>query len=206
MKQIKVKSCWGPGVVCLTLVLSGCISTSISPTPRFYMLQAINGDQSSKKIDIAPGMLIGIGPVKIPEYQDRPQIVTQRKENTLKFAEFDRWGEPLDLGLARLIREDLTVMLPGGKFTLYPWNPSTPVKYQVAVEIVRLDSELDRDMFLAVQWMVIDVKDLKTLIIKRSEFRAAVIPQDYSGLDKTLSTACASLSSQIAEALAKLET
>jgi hypothetical protein len=44
------------------------------------------------------------------------------------------------------------------------------------------------------------------MIIKRSESRQPIIPQNYFGLAKTLSTACASLSSEIAEALATLET
>jgi len=192
--------------VFLSLFLSGCISVSNSPTPRFYMLQAVDGNKVSKKINTAPDVVIGVGPVKIPEYQDRPQIVTQDKEKMLKFAQFDRWGEPLDLGMTRLIRENLAVMLPEAKFTLYPWNSSVPVKYQVVVEIVQLDSDLDKDLFIVAQWLVIDVQNTKTIIIKRSEFRQSIVPQNYSGLAKTLGMACASLSSEIAEALATLET
>jgi hypothetical protein len=192
--------------LCLALVLSGCVSVSSSPTSRFYILPAADENQLSPKIDIASDVLIGVGPVKIPGYQDRPQIVTQGKEKMLKFAQFDRWGEALDLGVTRLIREDLTVMLPAAKLTSYPWNPLLPVKYQVAIEIVQLDSELDKDLSLAAQWLVIDTKDKKTLMIKRSEFRQPIMPQNYSGLVQTLSTACASLSREIAEALATLET
>jgi uncharacterized lipoprotein YmbA len=191
--------------LCLALVLSGCISVPNSPTPRFYVLQSLYENQVSKKINVTSDMVIGIGPVKIPEYQDRPQIVTRGKEKMLKFAQFDRWGESLTLGVARLIREDLTVMLPGAKCALYPWNSTIPVKYQVVVEIVQLDSELDKDMFLAAQWLVIDVQNTKTMIIKRSEFRQPIIPQNYSGLVKTLSTACESLSGEIAEELGTLE-
>ena len=96
-------------------------------------------------------------------------------------------------------------MLPGAKFTLYPWNSSIPVKYQVVVEIVQLDSELDKDLFLAAQWLVIDAENSKTMIIKRSEFLQPIIPRDYSGLAKALSIVCASISGEIAEALAMLE-
>ena len=205
MKQKKIKSCLGLGSICFVLVLGGCISIPNSPTPRFYPLLAVDENQVSKKINIAPGVIIGVGPVKIPEYLNRPQMVTINKKKMLQFAQFDRWGESLDLGLARLIREDLTVMLPGSKLTLYPWNPSIAVKYQVVAEVVQLDSELDKDMFLVVQWTVIDVQNSKTVIIKRSEFRTAIIPQNYSGLAKTLSTVCASLSSQIADALSNVQ-
>ena len=96
-------------------------------------------------------------------------------------------------------------MLPEAKLTLYPWDLSIVVKYQVVVEVVQLDSELDKDMHFVVQWSVIDVQNSKTVIIKRSEFRTAIIPQNYSGLAKTLSGASASLSSEIAEALATLK-
>jgi uncharacterized lipoprotein YmbA len=142
----------------------------------------------------------------VPEYQDRPQIVTQGKNQLLKFAQFDRWGESLASGTTRLIREDLAVILPGAKLISYPWEPSVPVKYQVIVEIVELDSTLDKDMFLVAQWQVVDAQNMKTLMIKRSEFRQAIMPQDYAGLVKTLSTVCASLSGEIAQALAGLET
>jgi len=201
MKTINFSSCLRSGVVCLALGLSGCLSIPNSQSPRFYALTSVNGDQVSKKINIAPNMIIGIGPVKIPEYLDRPQIVTSTKEKTLQFAQFDRWGESLDLGVERLVREDMTAMLPSAKFTLYPWNPSLAVKYQVSIEVIQLDSEFDRDMFLAVQWTVIDVQNSKVVIMKRSEFHKAIIPPNYTGLAQTLSTACASLSSQIAQAL-----
>jgi len=188
-------------VIMITILsLSGCISIPTSPTPRFYALSAINENSSSKKINIAPGTIIGVGPVKIPEYLDRPQIVTQSDAKMLQFAQFDRWGESLDLGVARLIREDLTMRLPGAKWCLYPWNPAIAVKYQVLVEIVQLDSNLDKDMDFVVQWTVLDVQNSKTVMIKRSEFHEPIVPKSYSGLVTTLSKACASLSSQIAEA------
>jgi len=201
----RIKSCLGLGAVGLILIISGCISIPNSPTSRFYMLSIVDENQVSKKIDLASNMVIGVGPVKIPEYLNRPQMVTLSKEKMLQIAQFDRWGESLDLGVASLIREDLTVMLPKAKLTLYPWNSSVVVKYQVIAEIVQLDSELNGDMSFVVQWMIIDVQNSKVMIIKRSAFHQPIIPPNYSGLAKTLSSACASLSSQIAEALATLK-
>lgn len=205
MDQHRIKVCERLVAVCFAMAVSGCLSIPTSPTPRLYALSAINENRVSKKINIPSGPIIGIGPVNIPEYQNRPQIVTINKEKMLKFDEFDRWGESLDVGVARLIREDLTVMLPGAKLTMYPWTPAIPVKYQVVAEIVQLDSELDKNMFFAVQWMVIDVQNAKTVMIKRFEFRQPIIPQNYSGVAKTLSKACASLSSQISLELATLK-
>src|SRR5450631_3132830 len=99
MEKINIKSYFWLVILCLGL--GGCISIPASTTPRFYMLSAINENQVSKKIIIAPDVIIGIGPVKIPEFLDRPQMVTRTKEGMIRFAQFDRWGESLDLGVTR---------------------------------------------------------------------------------------------------------
>ncbi|MBF0571968.1 MAG: membrane integrity-associated transporter subunit PqiC, partial [Candidatus Omnitrophica bacterium] len=87
MQGINIKSCLRLGAGCFALLLSGCVSlpnSPMSPTPRFYMLSAINDNQESKKINIKPGLIIGVEPVKIPGYLDRPQIVTTEKQGILK--------------------------------------------------------------------------------------------------------------------------
>jgi hypothetical protein len=192
--------------LCLALILlNGCISVSNSPTPRFYVLEALDKNKVEKKINIISDIVIGVNPVKIPEYIDRPQFVTINEEKMLTFAQFERWGEPLALGVARLVREDLTVIMPRVNCVLYPWNPSVAVKYQVEVEIVQLNSELDKDLFLSVQWLVVDTQNTKTIPIKRSEFKETILLHNYAGLVKALSTACASLSVEIAEAIETIE-
>jgi uncharacterized lipoprotein YmbA len=199
-------------VICFALILSGCISipaTKNSPTPRFYTLPAQTSasfnEAGAKEIKMPSDTIIGVGPIKIPQNQDRPQIVTIGKDKTLKFSEFERWGEPLDLGFTRLITENLTASAPQVKFAAYPWNSALSVKYEIGIEIVQLDSELGGQMHLVAQWSIIDVQNAKTVVMKKSEFCQPITPQDYFGLAKTLSTACASLSSDIAGALATLE-
>lgn len=191
------------GLVCLILALAlgGCIAISNSPSPRFYALQAVDASQASEKFNVPASVIIGIGPVKVPEYQNRPQIVTQDTNNLITFAQFDRWGEPLEFALLRLISANLSVMLPDATLEISPWNLSIPVKYQVIMDVVRLESRLDRDLSFTVQWSVIDFENKKMVLTKRSEFSQPIEPHNYSGLAKTLSMECALLSSEIARAL-----
>jgi len=198
--------------ICLILILSGCISIPAaknSPAPRFYTLpaqaSASFNEAGAREIKMPSDTIIGVGPIKIPQNQDRPQIVTIGKNKTLKFSEFERWGEPLDLGFTRLITENLTASAPQVKFAAYPWNTSFSVKYEIGIEIVQLDSELGGQMHLVAQWSIVDAQNAKTIVIKKSEFRQPIMPQDYSGLAKTLSAACASLSNEIADGLATLD-
>ena len=186
----------------LLLAISGCVSIPNSPTPRYYALTVKN---AGKEFKVPSGFIIGIGQVKIPEYLDRPQMVTETSSKMIQFAQFDRWGESLDLGLARLVREDLAKILPSAQLILYPWNPSIQVKYQVSMEVIQLDSELDGNMDFAVQWMIIDVTNSKTVEIKGFSIRRPVSPKDYAGFADALSVATASLSERIAQALASLK-
>jgi len=199
MRQNNFISCKRLGLLCTVLGLSGCISIPTSPTPRFYALAASSDLSVSKSINLPSDVIIGVGPVTIPEYLDRPQIVTMTPSKMLQFAQFDRWGESLNLGLARIIREDLAGNLGKAKLTLYPWNPSMEVKYQVLVEIVQFDSQIDGNMTFEVQWTIVDLQKSKVLMIKKSVFRQAINPQNYSGLVQTISKACALLSAQIAQ-------
>lgn len=205
MKQISI-ACFCGIIVCVIFVLAsgGCMSVSNSPAPRFYMLHAVDEKQAGRKFDIAPGMIIGVNPVKIPGYQNRPQIVTQDKNKMLTFAQFDRWGESLNSALTRLMMENLSIMLPQATIELFPGNLAVPVKYQVVTDVLQLESQLDKDLFFVAQWSVIDVQKKKMVLIKKSEFRQPIDPHDYAGLVEALSAASASLSGEIAAALAAL--
>jgi len=191
-------------LVLFVSMLSGCLSVANSPAPRFYTLKTMDKGQVSETFNIEPGVIVEVGPIGIPEYQDRPQIVTVDKEGMLKFAQFDRWGESLDSAIGRLLTDDLSAMFPAASFQIFPCNFSIPLTYQVVVDAVQLDSRLDKDMLLVVQWSIIDVKNKRMLLTKRSEFRQPVKPHNYSGLSGALSAACASLSKEIAANLSEL--
>ncbi|MEI8348999.1 MAG: PqiC family protein [Candidatus Omnitrophota bacterium] len=202
MKQKSFVFCAGVVCVFFVLALYGCISVANSQTPRFYTLRAIADDQVSKKFNISSQVIIGIGPVEIPEYLNRPHMVTQNKDRTLNFAQFDRWGESLDLAFKRLVHEDLSAMIGGATLQMFPWSFAIPVKYQVVVSVMQLESALDKDLFFVAQWSIIDLERKEMVFTKRSQFRQAINPHSYAGLAQALSEVCVSLSSEIAEELA----
>jgi len=184
------------------LFFSGCLSISSSPASRFYTLHTLSKDEAVEKSEFSSSIVIGIGPVKIPDYLNRPQIVTRDKSQMLKFAEFDRWGEGLSAGILRLINENLSAMLPQASIERFPWNLLLPVKYQVIVDVIQLECRLDEDVYLLVQWSMLDLVDKHMVMTRRSEFRQPIRQKNYEGLADALSSACAGLSREIAAELA----
>lgn len=201
MEKTRILFCAALVFTVSVIAIGGCLSVPNSPAPRFYMLNALDRELSNQTYEIPQDVVIVVGPVKIPGYQSRPQIVTQNKDNMLTFAEFDRWGESLDTALERIILENLTVMLPTATLGMFPCNFAIPVKYQVIADVTQLQSRLDKDLLFVADWSIIDAKKNAMLLTKRSQFRQAINPHTYSGLTKALSAVCASLSSEIAEAL-----
>ncbi|MDO8662896.1 MAG: PqiC family protein [Candidatus Omnitrophota bacterium] len=202
MSKANFLSC--AAVVLFVFLINGCVSIPSSPTPRFYMPGSITKEQSVEKFEIASGVIVAVGPIRIPAYQDRPQIVTRNKDGTLLFAQFERWGEPLDSGIARLINDDLASLLPAASFQVFPCNFAIPLDYQVIVEVLQLDSELEKDMVFTGQWSIIDAKSRELLLTKRTRISKPINPHNYFGLAQALGDVCFSLSREIAENLSML--
>lgn len=204
MKKSLFLSCSISALVVLILAIAGCISIPNSPNPRFYMLKAMDKPGAGQTFSVPAGTIISIGPVDIPEYQNRPQIVTQDKNKMLNVAQFDRWGEQLNIAITRTLIENLTMLLPDANFELFPASFAIPVNYQVIVDIVQLESNLNSEVFFAAQWSIIRDTDRKMMLNKRYEASQPVKPNNYSGLVKALNDICASFSKEIAKEFSAL--
>ena len=65
----------------LLMLLAGCASTESS---RFYALTPMAGSAAGALSGtLAQDVSIGVGPVRIPDYLDRQQIVTSSNQNTI---------------------------------------------------------------------------------------------------------------------------
>jgi len=192
-------------ILFLLLSLAGCISVSSSPSSRFYALESAKEPGAALAgANSLSNVVIGIGPVTLPEYLNRPQIVTKNKNNTVEFAQFDRWTDTLDQEIIRVMAKNFSLFLPQANTQIYPWNSIIPVKYQVIMEVIQLDCKLDGDADMLVQWSVIGAQEKKMLLTKRSEYRQSLETHDYPGLVQALSLISESLGREIAQALTQL--
>ncbi len=188
----------------LLLLSAGCISVTRSPAARFYALQPME-ETGGAQLPGAGGldnMVVGIGPVTLPEYYYRPQIVTNNSDGTVTFAQFDRWAEPLDRAMARIIARNSAILLPKISTEIFPWDSVNPARYQVSIEVVQLNCRLDGEVLMYMQWSILDTDGGENkLITKRAEYRQAVVSGNYSGLVQAMSAICESSSRDIAQAL-----
>src|SRR5262249_1018239 len=77
------------------LAISGCMSVA-DPT-RYYVLSPTAPREPTPSV-AASSVAVGVGPVLIPGYLDRVQIVTRDANDEVAVAMYDRWAEPLESG------------------------------------------------------------------------------------------------------------
>ena len=83
-------------LVALLALAAGCART---PPAQYYLLQA----PAATTVGTASGPRIGLGPVRLPEYLDRPQIVSWASATRLELSNSHRWAEPLQQSVARAL-------------------------------------------------------------------------------------------------------
>ncbi len=186
-----------PGLLLMTFM--ACASNAPS---RFYVLSPLIGtdgepEMASDKHQVA----IGIGPVELPAYLDRQQIVTRVSPNELHLAGFNEWAEPLNDNFTRVLMENLSVLLSKDLFTIFPFRDSESIDYQVGVEIIRFDGRLGGDASLMTRWSIFGKDDKKLLLTRKSNFKKATGGPGYEALVAAQSKTVEALSREIAGAI-----
>lgn len=187
----------------LAMAASGCAT---SPTPRFYSLSSIKGPSSTAPAT-QPAAVVAVGPVTIPDYADRPEIVTTVGPNELSVHDFDRWGGDLGKGLARAIIEDLAASLPAGNFEVVPWDPSASADHlagnRVTVTVTRFDLSPGPGgaAVLEAEWMLYGPRG-KALAMKKSSEKAPAQGRGIKDVVAAMSRCVAELSGEIVRKIA----
>ena len=134
------------GVCCLGLLLVAACSTT--PPSNYYLL-------SSTETAPPDGMVpaLGIGPVQIPEYLKRNGLVYRIGDNRLQIATSERWAEPLEEGVQRVLSLNLAGLLDTGNLSYYPFHSQRPPDYGVTVNVLNLDVD-DQRASLVAEWLV----------------------------------------------------
>jgi hypothetical protein len=187
-------------LVCV-LLLSGCARTQ---QLSYYQLSPLETARNAAAIGGTGEMVLGIGPVRLPEYLDRPQFVTRLSTNRLQLEDSQRWAEPLGENIARVLRENLSALLGAERILLYPWPASQATDYQLLLEILHFENESDGAARLVARWSVKGKDGGTVLPERRSSHRIPATSRDQEGLVAALNEALGNFSREIAEELASL--
>ena len=181
----------------LLLLCSSCIQIGSDPQPmHFYLLESIQeapNNYSGKTLDIS------IELINFPDYLDRLQVVTSDNSSGVEFSDSDRWAEPLQDNLIRIIRENLALLLPDADITVSPWENSSNEAIKVKLVVNKFLGELGEQTQVDIRWSISRNAKQK----EQGHFTdQQPIGNDYQSLVSGLNAGADNLSLKLAEELA----
>ncbi len=138
-------------VLALLLLLAGCAPFSIgSRNTQSFRYYVLSGPTLSQ-IPPASGPRLGVVPITMPGYLNRPHIVTRDADGVnMHVSDLDRWGEDLGIGISRVLCESLTAH---GKSAV-SLRTGVQVDYRLLLEVLRLDGTPGKTVILDALWSI----------------------------------------------------
>lgn len=186
------------------LLLEGCLGGS-SPAVRFYVLSPVDSQPvvTSEK----QPMSIQISTVHLPQYLDRPHLVTRSGDNRLNILQSHQWGGNLRKDLMRTLAINLSRLLNTPDVTIAAHRSASQGDYRVSIEILKFEKDSDNHVKLTAQWQItggIERKPLTTRITQLSSDTPAA-EGNYDEVVAMMSNEFGQMAQQIAEAIHELE-
>ena len=189
------------------LISGGCSLLSPGPQPktRFFMLSspALSG-KAVQPLATLPQAAIGIGPIRLPEYLDRRNIIVRNSRNEFELAEDSQWAEPVGDTVARVLADNLSVLLGTYRITQFPWRSSMPVDYQLTIQVAQFDGILGEHAVLRAHWQIFTRDGKKLLDSGYSVFGEQAEGKSIDALVTAQSRAIESFSREVAVAIVRL--
>lgn len=185
----------GQGAVAAALLLcAGCVELGGSTAPsRFYALVPLAEARER------PGQLgLGLASVRTPAYLDRPQIVTRRGADRLEVADFDRWAEPLDQAVSRVMALNLARLLDSQRVQRQPFRDPGAVELVVEIDLLRFEGDWDAGVTLEAFF---GLRGEGLSLRRFAHVEEPIAGRDHAALAEAMSRALATFARQIADAL-----
>ena len=189
-------------------LLNGCTTFSPRPDPsRFFTLTPLPQVEeiAAKAGNDRVGISLGIGPVSLPGYLDRQEIVTRVTQNQIAVSENDRWAEPLDENFARVLSQNLSALLRPDRIHAYPWPIDEKPNYQVEIEVLRFEANAAGDVQLLARWAVRDTGKKNSTQYRESRFSRPAKTKSTEAFVAALGEALGDFSREIADAVRAID-
>lgn len=139
--------------VMLLSVVFGC--RSVTPSVNHYVLNSMAvGERPSGTVDEPRSRIVAVGPIQLPGYVNRLQMVMRNGSNELEISEFHRWADYPDRLVQQVLEDNLQVLLPRARVVGYPLPAGLKPDFTVTVRFGELIGTADKKTRLRATWTV----------------------------------------------------
>lgn len=179
------------------LALGGCATAPSS----FYTLTSTLAGSGRGAALPDKGLAIGVGPVRFPEFLDRPQIVSRAGTNRLALDEYHRWGGSLQDDFLRVLGENLGQLLGTSRILVEPAEVRFPLDFRVIADVLSFEGSAAGEAVLKVRWAVLDPYLDQALVVREGSYRSRAKSGDPEAMIAALSETVAAFSRDLADQL-----
>ena len=186
----------------LLVVVTLAPACAVTDTSRYYALGTLRAPDGAARPASENGLTIGVGPVSVPGYLERPQMVTRDGADGLEIWPYHRWAEPLDVGIAQTLADDLATRVPGERVAVFPWRGALArtIDYQVVVAVARFEGSPGRSATLDARWRLL-TRDGKEVVFGRTALSEPITGAGFPPLVAAMTRAIGRLGEDVARAI-----
>ena len=152
------RSVWTIAFTCLLMtLLSGCRSTT--PPVNYYTLRSIPTPTSQTPVGEPSVITIGIQPIELPGYVNRPHMTTRSSKHQLTISSLHRWADYPDRLVQQVLGDNLGVLIPGARVVNPPWPVGLKPEISLAVQFTELIKTPDNEVLLGAGWTILDTTE-----------------------------------------------
>ena len=172
------------------------VACGSSPPVNYYSLEIFESDF---RRDADGALLIGVGPLRTPDYLTRSRIVTRGENGEVFIDDFNRWAEPVDEAVYRIVSLSLDTLLEKAVVIGYPYAYAADIDYQLLGRIDGFGADQDGRVVLRVQWAVTTPNGDVLVSPKRALYEARANPgRDYPSIARAMSDTLQQFSRDVA--------
>jgi uncharacterized lipoprotein YmbA len=187
---------------CLLLQSCTLLEPEKDPT-RFAVLASIDelpGESAEARARSVQSL--GLGPIVLPEYVRRAEIVTRVGGTRIVPSDTERWSEPIESAVERVLALDLARLLGLGRIAHYPWYSTERPEAQVEVGFSRFERDELGNVIVVARWILRSPGTSRPNTEKEFRFERSAGGSDGASTALAFSHALAELAGRIAGELA----
>jgi uncharacterized lipoprotein YmbA len=183
----------------LLAVLAGCGSV---PRENFYMLSAVAAPARAAAVNAVPDFAVIVDAATVPELVDRPQFVVSVGDSRVAVLEQQRWAEPLNTQISRVVAMNLARSLGTARVSTNLQAGGSDADYRVTLDVQRFESRPGDAVAMEILWTVRRgaAAEAKS---GRSAVGEKIGTEGYDALVAAHNRALATISREIAAAIQK---
>ena len=188
--------------VSVAVLAQGCLGGGTAP--EFFALRPEAGAAAGAPLAARPELGLAVGPIELPRYLDRDEVVTRTASHELVPWDEHRWAGSLRDDILRVLGDDLGTLLGTTHVAVYPAAAGFPVSYRVLLDVLEFEGAPGQSVTLRVRWTVADGETGRAIAIAQSRVDQPVPAVSFDALVAAQSAALGSVTREIAAKIAEL--